>query len=116
MDNVNQFKDKINCEKVITSQCDSSGPTATYLLDKEVMMVVTYQGQESRTNPTIVRFGFPVCEDVTLLVSNAMVMAETEYQVWSLIQFYSVDFSQSRISVIECFFNKCTIKVCVSCC
>ena len=115
MDNVNQFKDKINCEKVITSQCDSSGPTATYLLDKEVMMVVTYQGQESQTNPTIVRFGFPVCENVTLLVSNAMVMAETEYQVWASTQFYSVDFSHSRISVMKCVFNKCTIKVSFSC-
>ena len=58
-------------------------------------MVVTYQGQESQTNPTIVRFGFPVCENVTLLVSNAMVMAETEYQVWASTQFYSVDFLQS---------------------
>ena len=36
-------------------------------------------------------------------------------QVWSLTQFYSVDFSQSRISVIKCVFNKRTIKVCVSC-
>ena len=38
------------------------------------------------------------------------------YQVWSLTQFYSVDFSQSRISVKKCVFNKRTIKVCVSCC
>ena len=37
-------------------------------------------------------------------------------QVWSLTQFYSVDFSQSRISVNKCVFNKRTIKVCVSCC
>ena len=29
--------------------------------------------------------------------------------------FYSVDFSQSRISVKKCVFNKRTIKVCVSC-
>ena len=72
----------------------SSGQT-TYLIGKEVMMVVTYQGQESQTNPTIVRFGFPVCENVTLLVSNAMVMAETEYQVWASTQFYYVDFLQS---------------------
>ena len=34
-----------------------------------------------------------------------------DHQVWSLTQFYSVDFSQSRIDV-----KKCTIKVCVSCC
>ena len=36
--------------------------------------------------------------------------------VWSLTQFYSVDFSKSRISVKKCVFNKRTIKVCVSCC
>ena len=38
-----------------------------------------------------------------------------ERQVWSLTQFFSVDFSKSRIDVKECVFNKCTIKVCVSC-
>ena len=37
-------------------------------------------------------------------------------QVWSLIQFYSVDFSQSRIGVNKCVFYKRTIEVCVSCC
>ena len=37
-------------------------------------------------------------------------------QVWSLTQFYSVDFSQSRIGVKKCIFYKRTIKVCVSCC
>ena len=37
-------------------------------------------------------------------------------QVWSLTQFYSVDFSKSRINVKKCIFNKRTIKVCVSCC
>ena len=37
-------------------------------------------------------------------------------QVWSLTQFYSVDFSKSRIGVNKCFFNKRTIKVCISCC
>ena len=36
-----------------------------------------------------------------------------ESQVWSLTQFYSVDFSQSRISVKKCVFNKRT-KVFVS--
>ena len=36
-------------------------------------------------------------------------------QVWSLTQFYSVDFSKSRINVKKCVFNKRTIKVCVSC-
>ena len=33
--------------------------------------------------------------------------------VWSLTQFYSVDFSKSRIDGV---FNKRTIKVCVRCC
>ena len=37
-------------------------------------------------------------------------------QVWSLTQFYSVDFSNSTIDVKKCVFNKRTIKVCVSCC
>ena len=37
-------------------------------------------------------------------------------QVWPLIQFYFLDFSQSRIGVKKCVFNKRTIKVCVSCC
>ena len=36
-------------------------------------------------------------------------------QVWSLTQFYSVDFSQSRVGVKKCVFDKRTIKVCVSC-
>ena len=36
-------------------------------------------------------------------------------QVWSLTQFYSVDFSRSRIGVKKCVFNKRTIKVRVSC-
>ena len=37
------------------------------------------------------------------------------HQVWSLTQFYSADFSKSRIGVKKCVFNKRTIKVCVSC-
>ena len=37
-------------------------------------------------------------------------------QVWSPTQFYSVDFSQSRIGGNRCVFYKRTIKVCVSCC
>ena len=35
-------------------------------------------------------------------------------QVWSLTQFYSVGFSQLRISVKKCVYNKRTIKVCIS--
>ena len=43
-------------------------------------------------------------------------VSEGIHQVWSLTQFYSVDFSLSRIDVKKCVFNKRTIKVCVSCC
>ena len=39
-----------------------------------------------------------------------------DHQVWSLTQFYSVDFSKWRISVKKCVFYKRTIKVCVSFC
>ena len=38
-----------------------------------------------------------------------------EPHVWSLTQFYSVDFSKSRIGGKKCVFNQRTIKVCVSC-
>ena len=44
------------------------------------------------------------------------VMVAFFHQGWSLTQFYSVDFSQSRIGVKKWVFYKCTIKVCVSCC
>ena len=37
-------------------------------------------------------------------------------QVCLLAQFYSVDFSQSRIGVNKCVFYKRTIEVSVSCC
>ena len=40
----------------------------------------------------------------------------TKTQVRSLAQFYSVDFSQSRMGVNKCVFYKRTLKVCVSCC
>ena len=36
-------------------------------------------------------------------------------QVWFLTQFYSVDFSRSKISVEKGVFNKRTIKVCTGC-
>ena len=38
----------------------------------------------------------------------------TRYPVTVLMQFYSVDFSLSRIIIKKCVFNKRTIKVCVS--
>ena len=47
---------------------------------------------------------------------DSLVSLTESLQVWSLTQFYSVDFSKARIDVKECVFNKCTIKVCISCC
>ena len=38
------------------------------------------------------------------------------HKVWSLNQFYSVDFSKSRIGVKKCVFSERTIKVFVRCC
>ena len=56
-------------------------------------------------------------ESSALLACLAVVGNKCEAtQVWSLTQFYSVDFSKSRIDVKKCVFNKRTIKVCVSCC
>ena len=46
----------------------------------------------------------PATRTLTLPVSGSL-------QVWSLTQLYSVDFSQSRICVKKCVFNKRTIKV-----
>ena len=48
--------------------------------------------------------------------SKVALAAADASQVWSLTKFYSVDFSQSRIGVKKCVFNKRTIKVGVSCC
>ena len=48
-------------------------------------------------------------EDVLLFFGHAV-----KHQVWSLTQFYSVDFSQSRIGIKKCVFNKRTIVVSVS--
>ena len=50
------------------------------------------------------------------MCNHALSLAQVRtFQVWSLTQFYSVDFSQSRIGIKKCVFNKRTIKVCVSC-
>ena len=46
-------------------------------------------------------------ENKDLPLDNAEPVADGQRQVWSLTQFYSVDFSQSRISVKKCVFNKC---------
>ena len=47
-------------------------------------------------------------------INNVIFVNRMGYQVWSLTQFYSVDFLKSRISVKVCF-RKIHIKVCVSC-
>ena len=51
---------------------------------------------------------FVVFKDIT-----AASTAVKSMQVWSLNQFYSVNFSQSKIGVNKCVFNELTIKVCV---
>ena len=47
--------------------------------------------------------------------SDLEVCESSNPQVWSLTQFYSVDFSKSRIGVNKCVFNRRKIKVCISC-
>ena len=57
--------------------------------------------------------------DMSAAWYGGILVAEREaapHQVWSLTQFYSIDFSKSRIDVKKCVFNKRPIKVCVSCC
>ena len=51
-----------------------------------------------------------------LAAEGPPVAGRLEVQLWSLTQFYSIDFSQSRIGVKKCVFYKCTIKVRVTCC
>ena len=58
---------------------------------------------------------FPVAIGVGLLHHGLDVFLTGFLQVWSLTQFYSVDFSQSGIGVKKCVFNNRTIKVCVNC-
>ena len=48
-------------------------------------------------------------------VKGSGLVGPDEGRVWSPTQFYSVDFSQSRISVEKCTFYKHTIRVCISC-
>ena len=65
---------------------------------------------------------FSGCVDEVISVSSlfqalsGLTVKSGARQVWSLTQFYSVVFSQSRISGKKCVFNKRTIKVCVRCC
>ena len=67
----------------------------------------------------VTNFGGPLLATREFLLDPAQIrpiLVTARLQVWSLTQFYSVDFSQSRVSVTKCVFNKRTIKVCVSCC
>ena len=102
-----------------------------------------YKGNVSRTNSKLKNIELVVTPGVTFLPallvelvvrkclaslplrivgvsSSALVLALTLTtliinQDWSLTQFHSFDFSQSRIGVKKCVFNKNTIKVCVRC-
>ena len=49
------------------------------------------------------------CENLAFKSCHESVIPGTQ-QVWSLTQFYSVDFSTSRIDVKKCAFNKLTIN------
>ena len=53
---------------------------------------------------------------VRLLGFGIALLGACQDQIWSLTQFCSVDFLQSRIVVKKCVFKKRTINVCVSCC
>ena len=59
---------------------------------------------------------YELLEVAEFMYTNWTESEENNQQVWSLTQFYSVDFSKSRIGVKKCVFNKRTIKVCVRCC
>ena len=48
-------------------------------------------------------------------VLSAVVVVVSTFKDRSITPFYSVDFSQSRIGVKKCLYNKRTIKVCGSC-
>ena len=57
----------------------------------------------------------PLCLSLQLLFRSPLRQA-FDGQVWSLPQFYSVDFSKSRVGVKKCVYNARTIKVDVGCC
>ena len=58
---------------------------------------------------------FQVRSLVMLEMATSTPSCCSTHKVWSRTQFYSVDFSGSRIGVKKCVFNNRTIKVCVSC-
>ena len=51
------------------------------------------------------------CEDFEFFIDDSLAMYRCQpgkFKVWSLPQFYSVDFSKSRICGKKCIFNKLT--------
>ena len=81
------------------------GQTLTEGLGKDLFL-------EEVSWPPLPNLAFPPSR---LLVMGCRPPPSGLEQVWSLTQFYSVDFSKSRICVKKCVFYKRTIKVCVSC-
>ena len=54
--------------------------------------------------------------DPYMLIPVKSLAFSDPHQVWSLTQFYSVDFHNPGSVLQKCVFNKRTIKVCISCC
>ena len=80
----------------------------TGILGNVLVCAVVYRTRSMHTTTN--------CYLVSLAVADTITLVSSVPQVWSLTQFYSVDFSKSRIGVKKCVFNKRTIKVCISCC
>ena len=57
---------------------------------------------------------FQMAQVMTAQGLQTVQIATAPPQVWSLTQFFSVDFSRLRINVKKFVFSKCTIQVCVS--
>ena len=85
---------------------------------EEVQTTVTQQPQQQQTS--MIRVHPPAQQQQQPApgtpVQQIQAAPQQFQQVWSLNQFFSVDFSLSTISVKKCIFNKNTTKVCVSCC
>ena len=80
----------------------------TGILGNVLVCAVVYRTRSMHTTTN--------CYLVSLAVADTITLVSSVPQVGSLTQFYSVDFSKSRIGVKKCVFKKRTIKVCVSCC
>ena len=77
--------------------------------------VVPFEREDEEPEAAVARAFNRVLTDRPSVLARALVndLAKCWPQVWSLIQFNSVDFSQSRIDVKKCVFYKRTIKACV---